>query len=260
MRVKVIGTGPWAAVYRSLLPIPEFTDAALPDAAIIVSKAHQHHADTMQYLRWKVPCLVEKPFAMSVAQCEEMIDCAEKNGTYLAAAHVLKFDRRIEAFRQHVGRYVKITWTDGSNGRYDHTVPIEADVLPHIVSIIDTLAPGVGISAEGISYGGRGRDLRLAAGETTFDVHLERDAWKRQRIIDTGDACLDFSALPEDHNPLRELIATFSIWAQAARAGLRGGFPDSLSPDLALRACRVTEDVLTMAEKCRPSLETYVGP
>jgi hypothetical protein len=256
MRLKVIGEGPWAAVYRQLLPVPEFTGTGLPDAAIIVTKAHRHHPDALQYLRWKVPCLVEKPFAMTVPQCEEMIECAEDNGTYLAAAHVLKFDRRIEAFRPHVGHYAKIIWTDPCNGRYDPTVPVEADVLPHIVSIIDTLCPGEPIACGGVSFGGRGRDIRLSAGSTTFDVHLERDAWKRQRIIDAGEV-LDFSVLPADHNPLRELIKNWAYWAERPRGVI---WPISSSCNLALHACRVTEDVMTMAERCRPSLETYVGP
>jgi hypothetical protein len=259
MKLKIIGEGPWAAVYRQLLPVPEFTGTGLPDAAIIVTKAHRHHSDALQYLRWRVPCLVEKPFATSVAQCEEMIECAEDNGTYLAAAHVLKFDRRIEAFRPHVGGYVnhavKIIWTDSCNGRYDPTVPVEADVLPHIVSIIDTLCPGETIACGGVSFGGRGRDIRLSAGATTFDVHLERDAWKRQRIIDAGEV-LDFSVLPADHNPLEELIRYFADAASHIKSW-RTSLTDT---SLALHACRVTEDVMTMAERCRPSLETYVGP
>ena len=70
MRIAVIGDGPWAQVYRSLLPEPEAHPFdGLPDAAIIVNKAHMHWQTTLQYLRWGVPCLVEKPFAMSVPQC-----------------------------------------------------------------------------------------------------------------------------------------------------------------------------------------------
>jgi hypothetical protein len=256
VKLRVIGTGPWAAVYRQLLPVPEHTAPELPDAAIIVSKAHQHHADAMQYLRWKVPCLVEKPFAMSAPQCEEMIACAEANGTYLAAAHVLKFDRRIEAFRPHVGNYVKIIWTDPCHGRYDPTVTVEADVLPHVVSVVDQLSPGAEIVCDGVSFGGRGRDIRLQAGETTYDIHLERDAWKRQRIIDTGEHVLDFSALPVDHNPLSNLIAEFL--EVLSDGPLVWSFP--LCPELALKSCRVTEDVLSCAERFRPSVEEYVGP
>lgn len=258
MRLKVIGTGPWAAVYRTLLPVPEHTGPGLPDAAIIVSKAHQHHGDAMQYLRWHVPVLVEKPFAMSVPQCEEMIACAEDNGTYLAAAHVLKFDRRFELLRPLVTKHVSIKWTDPCHGRYDHSVSIEADVLPHIVSIIDTLCPGEEIRCDGVSYAGRGRSIRLGVGTVTFDVHLERDAAQRVRRIDTGTRTLDFTALPHDHNPLRDLIAEFLQQADVV-------FPqpvptDRLSPDLALKSCRVTEDVLSCVERFRPVLEEYAGP
>ena len=112
----------------------------------------------------------------------------------------------------------------------------------------------MGDIADDIGVGGRGRDVRLMAGRTTFDVHLERDAWKRQRIIDTGYDCLNFSALPEDHNPLRDLIAAF---VEAVKWDVAD--PD-LDPSLALRAARVTEDVLSMADRCRPSVEAYAGP
>jgi hypothetical protein len=260
MRLKVIGSGGWAQVYRSLLPVPEHTDASLPDAAIIVSKSHQHHPDTLQYLRWGVPCLVEKPFAMSVPQCEDMIATAESKGVYLAAAHVLKFDRRIEPLRPSVGSYVRITWTDPCNGRYDPSVPIEVDVLPHIVSIVDTLKPGDDIVCDGVSFAGRGRDIRLVAGRTTFDVHLERDAWKRQRIIDCGETALDFSALPEDHNPLRDLIEAFAAACGQFIPPRMIGLDWRLETQLALKSCCVTEDVLTCVERYRPNVEEYAGP
>lgn len=295
MRIKVIGTGPWAAVYRSLLPEPECQEPRLPDAVIVASKAHTHHSEAIRYLRWRVPVLVEKPFAMSVPECEEMIETAEKFGTYLAAAHVLKFDRRIEEFGRHVGRtnqWVGISWSDPCNGRYDKAVSIEHDVLPHIVSIIDTLCPNADIRCEGISHGGRGRDIRLRDGDVTFDCHLERDADARRRLIETDGASLDFSALPADHNPLRELILTFKRACQeparkrpmewrsphewwdendhewCVGGGYRPQIGDSgdygtlsrwdlarphLSTDLALRACRVTEDVLACVERFRPA-------
>lgn len=253
MRLKVIGTGPWAAVYRSLLPEPECQEPRLPDAVIVASKAHTHHSEAIRYLRWRVPVLVEKPFAMSVAQCEEMIETAEQFGTYLAAAHVLKFDRRIEEFRRHLTRtnqIVSITWTDPTNGRYDVRVPIENDVLPHIVSIVDTLRPGFEIACDGISYGGRGRSVRLTSGRFTFDCHLERDSDARRRLIETDGATLDFSALPADHNPLVDLIQAF-----IDNCGL--SFPiyehSRLGLNLALHACRVTEDVLACVERFKPA-------
>lgn len=257
MRLKVVGDGPWAQVYRSLLPEPECEPYAFPDAVMVVNKASRHCNEAMRWLRWGVPVLVEKPFAMSVAECEEMIATAEKYGAYLAAAHVLKFDVRIEEFRQHITRVnqiVSITWTDPCNGRYDPSVSIETDVIPHIVSIIDTLCPGKPIAVDGISFGGRGRSVRFIAGSVTFDAHLERDADARRRRIETDGAALDFSALPADHNPLRELIEKFcrqgpEYWDE--------WHPTALDTKLALNACRVTEDVLACVERFKPA-EAYV--
>ncbi len=254
MRLKVIGEGPWAQVYRSLLPEPECPPKEFPDAVIVVNKAHQHASEAMRWLRWGVPVLVEKPFAMSVPQCEEMIALAAHYQTYLAAAHVLKFDRRIEAMRPHLtnpNQIVRITWTDPCNGRYDSAVPIEADVLPHIVSIIDTLCGGAPIAVDGVSYGGRGRDVRLSAGSITFDAHMERDAAARRRLIETDGAALDFSALPADHNPLRDLIEHFY---NGPRQYFDADHLESLDPKLALKACQVTEGVLLRVDEWRPQM------
>ena len=261
MKLRVIGTGPWASVYRSLLPEPECPDLEFPDAVIIASKASTHWYEAIRWLRWKVPVLVEKPFAMSSAQCEEMIETAEKFGTYLAAAHVLKFDRRIEEFRKHVGkrvnRIVSITWTDPCTSRYDKSISVEVDVLPHIVSIMDTIHPGDDIVCDGISRGGRGRDIRFRVGQETWDVHLERDSDARRRLIETDGATLDFSALPEGHNPLADQIGDFVKHVVLGFHYRSPVMSDNLHTDLALRACRVTEDVLACVERFNP-MEAWV--
>ena len=255
MRVSVIGAGRWANVYRLLISQHEsligheLTDIN-PQAAIVVNRAAHHESTAAKLLEAGVPTLIEKPFALSVEGVQRLDRMAYGNGKlYLAVAHVLKFNEHIADFAAnlslstHRPHYASITWTDPKEGRhYDPTLSLVADIMPHIVSIIDTVLPGHPPILEGWSHGGAGNDFRFMVGNTCLDIHLERDAETRQRIIEV--ACgrtvhrLDFTANPTDHNPLSKLVACFL-------EGAAGGHKDHrLDTRLAFMAAGLTERCL----------------
>lgn len=249
MRVSVIGAGRWATVYRGLLAGHELTDLN-PEAAIVVNKAAHHEGTAAKLLSAGIPTLIEKPFALNVAGVQRLDQLAYAGKVYLAAAHVLKFNEHLDDFAANLSlsptkpHYASITWTDPAEGRhYDPTLPLVSDVMPHIVSIMDTLFPGRPPILEG--WSNLGGEFRFMVGHLCVDVHLERDAETRQRIVEV--ACgrtvhrLDFTANPSDHNPLQKLIAAFL-------AGASGGHKDHrLDTRLAFMAAGLTERCL---EKC----------
>jgi len=68
------------------------------DAVILNLPHYLHKAVTIFFLEKKIPVLVEKPMAISVEECDEMIAAAKKNNTLLAVGHVYRY----------VGAYRKI--------------------------------------------------------------------------------------------------------------------------------------------------------
>lgn len=79
--------------------VPGFTDyKKMPEAvdfdAVILNLPHGLHKDaSIFFLGAGKHVLVEKPMANTVAECDEMLEAAEKNGKKLAVGHIQRFFR-----------------------------------------------------------------------------------------------------------------------------------------------------------------------
>lgn len=85
---------------RATSDLSEVTEAADIDAVYISSPVHRHAPETLAALRGGKHVIVEKPMALTVADCEEMIAAAEEAGVRLAVAYYRRFfprSRRIRA-------------------------------------------------------------------------------------------------------------------------------------------------------------------
>jgi phthalate 4,5-cis-dihydrodiol dehydrogenase len=72
--------------------------------AIYISSPHQMHAQHVQAAaKAGKHVLVEKPMAISLAQCDGMIDAAHNAGTHLIVGHSHSFDRPIGRLRELIG-------------------------------------------------------------------------------------------------------------------------------------------------------------
>ena len=71
--------------------------------AIYVSSPHQMHAEHVQIAaKAGKHVLVEKPIAITIEQCDNMIDAAQKAGTHLIVGHSHSFNRPIQRLRELV--------------------------------------------------------------------------------------------------------------------------------------------------------------
>jgi len=61
------------------------------DAVVVASPPFSHHADVLAALRAGKHVLCEKPFALDVAQAEEMLAAAKQAGTACGVAHEFRF-------------------------------------------------------------------------------------------------------------------------------------------------------------------------
>jgi predicted dehydrogenase len=127
-----------------------------------------------------------------------MVDLAKSQNTYLATAHVFLFASYIETFSKLVSNEktivsIRVFWADpqiesryGETKNYDPGLPIYADWLPHIISILNTFTVGPGILSEDISFfrGGSHLILNLLYGQIPCQIEMDRNHNSRQRVIE----------------------------------------------------------------------------
>jgi predicted dehydrogenase len=226
---------------------------AAPAAVIIANAARDHAAAIDWALAREVPALVEKPFTAGPADTQRLASRARREGRLLCAAHVLKFASYLPPFAARVAAAepagLRIEWRDarqemryGTAKRYDASIPVFIDCLPHIVSMLEILLPGRAIDGESLEFerGGARLLLRLRVGELSCEVLLERNAEVRRRLVGvTGERALtlDFTSEPgvvteagisSNADPgWNERGRPVALMLDAFLAAVAGGVPDA---------------------------------
>lgn len=183
-------------------------------AVVVANAAHDHERAIEWALYQRLPVLVEKPVTLSFSATQRMVDLANNQNTYLATAHVFLFASYIETFSKLVSNEnaivsIRVLWSDpknesryGETKNYDSGLPIYADWLPHIVSILDAFTIGPAILSENISFfrGGAHLKINLLYGQIPCQIELARNHNSRQRTIEVNTEkkkiTLDFSREP----------------------------------------------------------------
>jgi predicted dehydrogenase len=244
-------------------------------AVIVANAARDHESAAVAALSECVPVLVEKPMAPTAAASRRLIDLARSRNTRFAAAHVFLFARYLESFARLVTetggiRSLRVRWMDpsdesryGEKKRFDPSLPIFADWLPHVLSITNALTPGLPQRCERLKFlrGGAHLELELLLGSTPCSVELVRNGDRRQRIVEVvtleKTLLLDFSREPgtitcgsqtsngdpdwsRAMGPAALMLQAFLRWA----AG--GEFDSRLDIELGLRASEVIDQAAGM--------------
>jgi len=244
-------------------------------AAIIVNAARDHERAIDWALSACVPVLVEKPISLNAAASQRLVNMARSKNQCFGAAHIFLFASYLENFSKLVAeakkiRFIRVYWKDpqyesryGEQKQYDPGLPIFADWLPHVLSIVGTLTPNLPQKCERLKLlrGGAHLELELMLGDIPCSVQLIRNGDIRQRIIEvyTEQKMLqiDFSKEPGSimsgstsmcgdpdwdgkQRPLARMLTSFLKWA----AG--GEFDNRLSIEIGLRANQVIDQILGM--------------
>lgn len=183
-------------------------------AVIVANAAHDHEKAIEWSLNQRLPVLVEKPVTLSFSATQRMVDLAKSQNTYLATAHVFLFASYIETFSKLVSNRnriesIRVLWSDpqiesryGEAKSYDPGLPVYADWLPHIVSILDTFIVGPAILSENLNFfrGGAHLKINLLYGQIPCRIEMARNHNSRQRLIEINTEknkiTLDFSREP----------------------------------------------------------------
>jgi predicted dehydrogenase len=241
--------------------------------AFIVTNATRNHAQAARTaIASGHPVLVEKPFTTTEASAVALCELARERSVKLAAAHVFAFARYVTRFAQAVSaagpvKTMTVRWADpaeetryGERKSFDLAVPVFADALPHVLSIVATFLPESCFAAHDLTIadGGRSVVVHLKSGETILRAELARSADARKRELDvdkaSGSLTLNFSNEPGtivsggdtidgdprwnvEPRPLATTLLAFLSWAAGGAGDPR------LNPALAVRICRTIDQV-----------------
>lgn len=251
---------------------PQLTGGRLP-TVIVANAAKDHQVAAQMALCAGASVLVEKPVALNADEVTKLIALADSCQARFAAAHVFLFARYLDNFRQVIApagrlRKIRLRWTDpraenryGEAKHYDPSLPVYADWLPHMMSIIGSIVPNHEPALSNLEFyrGGAQLRLELAYGDIHCLLEFARNGERRERLLeveahDDKVFCLDFSQEPgtievagtktagdPDWNtmphPVASMLTNFLKWAD-------GGAPDwRLDIKVGLQACRMIDQV-----------------
>lgn len=104
--------------------LEEFVEKAEIDVAYIASPHTLHHEQVMACLQNKIPVLCEKPMAINLDQCNELIKTSRENNTFLMEGLWIRFLPSIQKLLQiieqgHIGRIISVKAAVNYKAPYD---------------------------------------------------------------------------------------------------------------------------------------------
>ena len=186
----------------------------LTAAIIVVNAARDHEKTIERALEAKIPILVEKPVTFSENATKRLVNLANDYNVPFFSAHIFLFASYLKNFFLLIPKIEKVqcirfNWMDpkiesryGEKKQYDSGLPIYADWLPHIVSIVSIFTSHLSTACKSLKYkrGGAHLNIELMLGDIPCYIELIRDCDHRSRLIevttDKENYKLDFSTEP----------------------------------------------------------------
>ncbi len=183
-------------------------------AVIVANAARSHFQSVFWAISFAEAILVEKPFALTRRQVQQLTVEADRLERFLAPAQVFLFCRYFHAYANCLTRsgsvkHVRLEWLDesaehryGENKKYDSSIPVFSDVLPHLLSVLNVLFGQIPDKASltEVRRGGSEVVLRLFMDDFHCDVVVARNAEMRcRRLLVTHqqlETSLDWSVEP----------------------------------------------------------------
>jgi predicted dehydrogenase len=166
-------------------------------ACIVANAARDHEFAISKCLNSYIPVLVEKPLTLSYSASLKMVKLARKNKTFIASAHIFLFNSYLTKFSHLLScsgklKSIEIDWSDpiqenryGERKKFDPSLPIFFDLLPHIVSIIFVLTGKCLLKFINLKFdsGGSAIEIEYRVADAKCTVRLARNSDIRRRII-----------------------------------------------------------------------------
>ena len=176
------------------------------DGVIIASPATTHYSLAKHFLELNQNILIEKPFALSIAEANDLRETAEKSGSKMLVGHLQLYNpayRAAKALVASLGEVKKISWR-GLVSPPKKDVSVLWDWGPHPASLFLDLidSPITHMSAEGsrehVTF-----TLNFENGATAeAEIGWKGDEKKRELIIDGTRGKLIF----DDTKPVQKVM------------------------------------------------------
>ena len=168
--------------------------------ALIVVNAVKDHDKAVQWgMSSGIPVLVEKPMSLSFLSAKRFSIYAKSNKIPFECSNIFLFAKYFESFSEIVKNQSEIKkinfyWKDaksenryGEVKRFDPTLYLFSDCLPHILPMINYLVGGVipkKIEKMEILRGGAKLNLKFFINSIPCFLYLERNSKNRERLIE----------------------------------------------------------------------------
>lgn len=175
------------------------------EAAVVAVPAHAHAAAARPLLEAGIAVLMEKPFASSLAEADELVNLAEARGALLQAAHLERFNPAVAAVRSLLRRprFIEANRLGPFPGR-GADVDVVLDLMIHDLDLVlDFVGGTVGrVSARGVAVISDEVDIANARLEfedgCVANLSASRVSLKRERKMrlfqDNAYLSVDFAA------------------------------------------------------------------
>jgi predicted dehydrogenase len=201
------------------------------DAVSIVVPTPAHHAVATKALERGKHVLIEKPIATTLAEADEILEIAKRNGLLVQIGHVERFNRAIRGALAHVDqpRFIESDRLAPFNPR-GSDVAVVLDLMIHDIDLVQTLVGGPvkDVSAVGVPV--LTPFVDIANARLTFETgavanitssRVSRERMRKVRVFQpSGYLSLDLGTGTGEFYHLRKGldIAAFVASAQGAQA------------------------------------------
>lgn len=169
------------------------------DAVVIATPASTHFEIAMRCLEAGKDLLVEKPLALTSAECAKLVEAAERSGSVLMVGHTFIYNAGVRKVKElaekgDLGRIYYLLFTRTHLGLIREDVSAIWDLAPHDVSIASFIldARPEGVSAVGSAFLKDGRqDVAFAnifyPDDIVANIHVSWiDSNKERRVTVVG--------------------------------------------------------------------------
>jgi predicted dehydrogenase len=175
------------------------------DAAVIASPTRFHHKLALDFLERGIHLLVEKPLCPTLAEADELVETAARQGAILQVGHVERFNPAFTAAVPHVikAKYIEAVRSSGFTFR-STDVGVVLDLMIHDIELVLALvrSPVRKVQAMGLSVLGGHEDVAnariefdcgcvaaLSASRVSYEALRRMQVWTPQSF-----AAIDFAA------------------------------------------------------------------
>jgi predicted dehydrogenase len=175
------------------------------DAVSIVVPTSKHHEVAMAALAKGKHLLIEKPITVTLAEADELLALAERNGLKIQIGHIERFNRAIRAALPHVDKplFIDSDRLAPFNPR-GSDVAVVLDLMIHDIDLVLTLtgapvkdvsAAGLGVLTPSIDIADARITFATGAVATITSSRVSKDRMRKLRIFQrNGYLSLDLAA------------------------------------------------------------------